>query len=89
MNLFTWIRRRGENRRRGDREITISAKAVFDDDISKITCFAGDCYFNQKYKGKFSCNLKSVQIDAAGYCMDFCDRRCVVKSIQQKREIGK
>ena len=80
MNLFAWIR----DRRRAEKKITLSAKVILEDDISKIRCLADKCYFNQAYKGAFSCDLKEIQIDDTGCCRDFCDRRSAAKAIQQK-----
>lgn len=86
MNLFSWIRRWRENRNRADWKITLSAKAVMEDDISKIRCLACNCYFNQVYKGTFSCDLKQIQIDDTGRCQDFCDQSVAMKTIRQQKK---
>lgn len=63
-------------------EISISTKVVLDENISRITCFAEKCYFNQSYKGEFSCDLKNIEIDSTGQCVDFCDRHNTAKFIR-------
>lgn len=59
--------------------------ALFSTEVSKVRCFATGCYFNRSYTGEIACDLKQVDIDQTGRCMNFSERDKTAKFLEQRR----
>lgn len=68
--LFAWITKRNREK---EQQLIIQADA-FSTDVSQVRCFAADCFFNRLLSGECACELKTVDIDKSGRCLNFCDR---------------
>lgn len=81
MKLFSWFKQKKDEKLPGSKKVEI---ALFSTEVSKVRCFATDCYFNRSYTGEIACDLKQVDIDKTGRCMNFAERDKTAKFLEQR-----